>query len=106
MHWDRVESRGTDRLDFSQTGEHGCQRDVGIAPVVRDMAEILWIYSGAVHLFLARKGRLVCVSLKALGVMSSWDGGDSEMKVQGGLRPGVSLEPTKESVIRILRAQP
>ena len=26
-------------------------------------------------------------------------------KIQGGLRPGVSLEPTKESVIRILRAQ-
>lgn len=34
--------------------------------------------------------------------MSSWDVGNSEMKVQGGL----SLGPTKESVIRILRAQP
>lgn len=99
-------SRGTERLDFSQIGEHGCQKDVGIAPVVKDMAEIVWIYSGAVHLFFARKGRLVCVSLKALGVMSSRDGGNCEMKVQGVLRPGVSLEPTKESVIRILRAQP
>ena len=27
-------------------------------------------------------------------------------KIQGKLRPGVSLEPTKESVIRILRAPP
>lgn len=36
-----------------------------------------------------------------------WDVGNSEMKkIQGELRPGVSLEPTKESVIRILRAQP
>lgn len=36
-----------------------------------------------------------------------WDVENSEMKkIQGELRAGVSLEPTKESVIRILRAQP
>lgn len=67
MHWDKVESRGTGRLGFSQIGECGCQRAVDIAPVGKDMAEILWIYSGAGHPFLARKGRLVCVLLKILG---------------------------------------
>lgn len=41
-----------------------------------------------------------------VGVMSSWDVENSEMKVQGGLRTGVSLEPTKQCAVRILRAQP
>ena len=53
----------------------------------------LWIYP--------RKRRLVC----GIEVMSSWDMGSSEMKVQGALRPGLSLESTKENVIRILRVQ-
>lgn len=65
MPWDR-ESQDAGRLDFSRIGECGCHRDVGVALVVKDIAEILQIYSGVLHLFLASKGRLVCVSLQAL----------------------------------------
>lgn len=66
MPWDRVESQDAGRLDLSQTGERGCHRDVGITLVVKDVAEIRQTYSGVLHLFLASKGRLVCVSLQAL----------------------------------------
>lgn len=66
-----VESRGTGRPDVSQTGQCGCQRGVGVASVVKDLAGLFWNYSGALHRFLARKGRLVCVSTSGIGVMSS-----------------------------------
>lgn len=85
--------RGREREDqtlFSQTGERGCQRGVGVASVVKDLAGLFWNSSGALHRFLARKGRLVislCIT-SGIGVMSSWGVGNSEMKVQGGLRPG------------------
>ena len=45
--------------DFGQTGELVCHRGVGIAPLVKDMAGMLWVDSGTVHIFLSRKGRLV-----------------------------------------------
>ena len=70
-------------------------------PVAKDMARLLGINSGIVPLLLSRKGRLVC----GIEVLSSWDTGSSEMKVRGALRPGLSLESTKENVIRILRVQ-
>lgn len=70
-------------------------------PIVKDVARILGVDSGTVPLLLSRKRRLVC----GIEVMSSWDMGSSEMKLQGALRPGLSLESTKENVIRILRVQ-
>ena len=71
MQWDRVKQwdRGTGRLDISQIGECACHRDVGITPVVKDTAAMLWICSGAAHPFLAREGRLVCASHQDWGAV-------------------------------------
>lgn len=65
MPWDREESQDAGRLDSRQSGERGCHRAVGIALVLKDMAEIRQTYSGVLHLFLASRGRLACVSLQA-----------------------------------------
>lgn len=47
-------------MDFTRIGEPGYHREMGAA-------EMLRIDSGTVHLFLARKGRLVCASHQASG---------------------------------------
>lgn len=51
-----MKSRDAGRLDVSQTGECGYHRDAGTTPVVEDKADLLWIYSGAVHLSLQESG--------------------------------------------------
>lgn len=52
-----MKSRDTGRSgERGQTGERDCHRDAGTTPVVEDKADLLWIYSGAVHLSLQESG--------------------------------------------------
>lgn len=65
-----------------------------------------WAFFWSTSPLLYKEGEASLCITSGIGVMSSWDAGNSEMKAHGELRQGVSLEPTKKGVIRILRAQP